>query len=143
MMELIEYIKWRVDLTFDERALNEVDSILFCAFVYERFDPIFEKHRELTINQLVDYYFEMYDEEQLKKRITLANRSYEIVKAMKNTKRYGDLIVSHFVNEIDRSQDLQLAAMCFEYKNKWKYIAFRGTDDHIVGWKEDFNMIYK
>lgn len=142
-MELVEYIKWRGDLTFDERPLNEVDSLLFCTFAYEKFDDILNSSSQMTIQQLGNAFFEKYDEESLKKRMTLSNRSYEIVKAMKDAIRYKDLVVSDYVNEVDRNSDLQLSAITFSYQNKWKYIAFRGTDHHIVGWKEDFIMLYK
>lgn len=143
LVELLEYIKWRGDLTFDERELNEVDSLIFCALSYETFDDLFMLRDRMSIKEAGKIFFSLYDEEELKKRVTFSNRSYEFLKAMMNTKRYSSLILSHYVSEIDHEIDLQFSALTIEYSNKWKYIVFRGTDDTITGWKEDFTLIYK
>lgn len=142
-MDMLEYIKWRGDLTFEERELNEIDSLIFSTLCYEDFDEIFDEDDSYTIDELAEIFFASYRIEDLKKRVNFSSRSYELLKAMKYTKRYGSLIVSHYINEIDHECDLQFSAFTIEYKDKWKYIAFRGTDDTIVGWKEDFSMIYR
>lgn len=142
-MDLLDYIKWRGDLSFEERELNEVDSLIFCSLSYESFDDIFRLKKSMTVNELAKIFFALYDEEELKKRIAFSNRSFEFIKAMRNTKRYQSLILSHYVNEIDHESDLQFSALTIEYPKKWKYIVFRGTDDTFTGWKEDFSMLYK
>ena len=38
---------------------------------------------------------------------------------------------------------MQFAAVHILLDDGTTYIAFRGTDDSLVGWKEDFNMVYK
>ena len=141
-MEMLEYLKWRGDLTFDERGLNEVDALLFSLISYEDFGNILEDNA-LTLKEVSDVFFLTHNEEDLRNRVTFTNRSYEILKAAASSKRFGSLILSNYVNEIDDEQDLQFCAMTIEHKNKWKYIVFRGTDDTLVGWKEDFQMTYK
>ncbi len=141
-MEMLEYIKWRGDLTFDERGLNEVDALLFSLIIYEDFDEILTD-KSLTLKEVSDIFFKTYNEEELRERVTFTNRSYEILKAAASSSRFGSLILSNYVNEIDDELDLQFCAMTIEHKNKWKYIIFRGTDDTLVGWKEDFQMTYK
>lgn len=142
-MDMFDYISWRSDLTFDSFELNEIDSLIFSTLCYEEFDEIFKKYNKLTINQLHDLFFKLYKEEELKTRKTLTARSYEVLKKCAHTKRYGNIIVSNYVNEIDEKNNLQFSATTFSHKNKWKYIAFRGTDHTIVGWKEDFMIAYK
>ena len=142
-MDMLEYIKWRGDLTVDERELNEIDSLIFSTLCYEEFDDILSDGDSYTLDELAEIFFAMYEIEDLKKRINFSSRSYELLKAMKYTKRYGSLIVSHYVNEINHELDLQFCALTIENKEKWRYIAYRGTDDTIVGWKEDFSMIYR
>lgn len=141
-MEMLEYLKWRGDITFDERDLNEVDALLFSLISYEDFENILENNA-LTLKEVSDIFFNTYNEEDLRNRVTFTNRSYEILKAAASSQRFGSLILSNYVNEIDDEQDLQFCAMTIEHKNKWKYIVFRGTDDTLVGWKEDFQMTYK
>ena len=141
-MEMLEYLKWRGDLTFKEKELNEVDALLFSLISYEDFEGILND-QSLTLEEVSSIFFQKYNEEELRKRVTFTNRSYEILKAAASTKRFGSLILSNYVNEIDDELDLQFCAMTIEDKNNFKYITFRGTDDTLVGWKEDFQMTYK
>ena len=142
-MDILDYIHWRGDLSFDERAYNEVDSLTFCALSYEILSDIFVDKTEMTLDEAASLFFAKHDEDDLKRRFTATSRSYEILKAMSGTKRFGSLVLSHYVDEIDHDLDLQFAAMTIINKNKWKCIVFRGTDDTITGWKEDFMMLYR
>lgn len=140
-MNVLDYIKWRSDLTFDERELNELDSLIFSYLAYENFDVILDQPK--TIKQVSDEFFKLYDKKMLENRKTFSKKSYLVLEAIANKPRYQSLVLSNYVNEIDYDQDLQFSALTIQYKEKWKYIAFRGTDDTFTGWKEDFSMAYK
>lgn len=142
-MNLLDYVAWRGDLSFEERAFNEIDSLILSILSYENYDGILVKESEKTLKETADRFFQKYDEETLKNRVSLTNRSYELLKEAAKTMRFGELIMCHYVNEVDERQEVQFAAVTFCYRNVWKYIAFRGTDDTIVGWKEDFAMTYR
>lgn len=142
-MDMLHYIHWRGDLTFEERPLNEIDSLLLSVLSYEQFDDILYSNTSLNIQRVCEIFFKKYSEEELKARRTFTYRSYELLKEMAYCPRYKDLELSNYVDEIDEELNLQFSAITYSYKNKFKYIAFRGTDDTIVGWKEDFTMIYK
>lgn len=141
-MNMLDYVKWRGDITFEERGLNEIDSLIFSYLSYEMFDGLVGNENH-TLQEISKQFFMLYDEKTLENRLTLSKKSYLLLKAMANVPRYQSLILTHYVNEIDHEQDLQFSACTFEYKDKWKYIAFRGTDDTFTGWKEDFSMSYK
>ena len=142
-MNILDYIKWRSDLTFEERDLNEIDSLIFTILSYENFEEILPLNTSRSISECAQLFFSIYEEKDLRTRKTLTNRSYEVLKHIANTNRYKNLILSNYVNEIDVKQDVQFSALTITYKDKWKYIAFRGTDDTFTGWKEDFMMTYK
>lgn len=142
-MNILDYVHWRGDLSFDERELNEIDSLILSVLSYENFDEILTDKRSRTVNETAQLFFAKYDEENLKKRISMTNRSYELLKEAAKTKRFGDLKMMHYINEVDETLDLQFSAVTFSYKDQWEYIAFRGTDDTIIGWKEDFAMAYR
>lgn len=141
-MNMIDYIKWRKDLTFDERGINEIDSLLFSYLSYEMFDDFILNQRK-TIKEISDAFFKKYDEKTLDNRLSFSKKSYLILKEMANAPRYQSLILSNYVNEINPNQDVQFSALTIQYQEKWKYIAFRGTDATFTGWKEDFSMTYK
>ncbi|WP_071442268.1 Mbeg1-like protein [Traorella massiliensis] len=141
-MNLLDYIAWRGDLSFEERKLNEIDSLILSILAYENYDGILSEKENKTLKETADCFFEKYDEETLKNRVLLTNRSYELLKEAANTKRFGELVMSNYINEVDEQKEVQFAAVTFCHK-EWKYVAFRGTDDTIVGWKEDFAMTYR
>ena len=139
-MEILDYLKWRGDLSFDEREFNELDAYILSMILYEDFEHIL--HHPKTLKDVSDIYFRLYSEDDLKKRATLTRNYYPVLKAAANTRRFESLVLSQYINDIDVSQDLQFCALTIQYKNKFKYIVFRGTDDTLVGWKEDFKMTY-
>lgn len=53
------------------------------------------------------------------------------------------MILSDYVNQIDEEEEKQFSAITINLGDGSYYIAYRGTDDTIVGWKEDFNMSFK
>ena len=142
-MDIMDYLHWRSDLSFDERPYNELDAVAFCALCYEILDDVFKEKAVMTLDEAADLFFQMHDEMELKKRMSVSARSYEVLKAMRHTKRYGSLVIAGYVSEIDHSLDLQFSAMTLIHKGKWKAVIFRGTDDTVTGWKEDFSMLYR
>ncbi len=61
---------------------------------------------------------------------------------MAESKRYRNILLSDYINELDYQEIKQFAAITFQLPDNSIYIAFRGTDDTILGWKEDFMMTY-
>lgn len=59
-----------------------------------------------------------------------------------NCPRYANIRISNFVNKVDETSQMQFAAMLFELDRKLSCIVYRGTDDSLVGWREDFNMSF-
>lgn len=57
-------------------------------------------------------------------------------------KRYKNIKLLGYVNDIDLEMQKQFAAMVYKINLDTYVIAFRGTDDSIIGWKEDFHMTY-
>lgn len=142
-MDIMDYLHWRSDLTFDERPYNELDAVAFCALGYEILDDVFKEKKMMTLDEVAEQFFAIHDETVLKKRLSVSSRSYEVLKAMRQTRRYGSLILAGYVSEINHALDLQFSAMTLIHKGKWKAVVFRGTDDTITGWKEDFSMLYR
>ena len=60
--------------------------------------------------------------------------------ALAGTRRFGGARLSGFVNRFDPAGEKQFAALTIRPEADLPYVAFRGTDGTLVGWKEDFNM---
>ncbi len=62
---------------------------------------------------------------------------------MSNSKRFGTMKATKFVNKIEVENEKQFSAITIIMPDNTLYVSFRGTDNTIVGWKEDFNMSFK
>ena len=61
---------------------------------------------------------------------------------MLDSKRYGSLRLVNFQNVFSHDKEAQFTGMAFLAPDKSLNIVFRGTDNSLLGWKEDFNMIF-
>ena len=70
----------------------------------------------------------------------LTERLYD---AAAQSPRFGPLIVCAFERRFSVERQTQFAAETFLLPDGTLAIAFQGTDDSFVGWKEDFNMAFQ
>ena len=60
---------------------------------------------------------------------------------MANSVRFGDAKLSYFVDVL--TDRIQFSAIKISLDNDTNFISFRGTDDSLVGWKEDFEISFR
>ncbi len=145
MKNIVGYIEKMGNKSFSKKPFSEVDSLVLCNLSYQIFegyvygidDEDFFNHKDIYLRDLVE------NETSLKDLIqhTLdlpKNRVF--LKKLIESKRFGNLRINFFKSVFDPKNEIQFAAMTFKLDNKINYIAFRGTDITILGWKEDFNM---
>lgn len=66
-----------------------------------------------------------------------------LLTAMAASPRFRDARVCGFTEQLDEEEGKQFAAVSFQLTPGLAYVAFRGTDSTLVGWKEDFNLAFK
>lgn len=144
MPNLMDYLEWRGDLTFSEAPLNEVDNLAFCLLSYVDLDdivPADPRKGKVTLRAAAAEYFFSHPE--------VGNRPLGLIipadiltlfRRMAHTRRYRDLELTGFVSEISEERQTQFAALTLLLPEEQIFVAFRGTDDTLVGWKEDFNL---
>lgn len=62
---------------------------------------------------------------------------------MGNSKRFGEMLALEYINKIDPEQEKQFSAITVILPDDTLYISYRGTDNTLIGWKEDFNISFK
>lgn len=145
MSNIINYIDWRGDLDFSSSEFNEVDNLLFAELAYVKFEEIVpgvDSDESITIAEVSEKFFKKYSLNEIKKNKSLIRKAPFVMEKMAKSKRYKDLKLSKYINVIDEKEQKQFSAIHIDLGNNTKYIAFRGTDDNLVGWKEDFNMSF-
>ena len=143
MANALDYIFWRGDLSFTVSPLNEVDLFLFTQLSMPDYADIFKRKEAVTLKELAARYFESHSEAVSNLGLLQSALVLPALKAAGEAPRYRDLIVREYVNKIKTEQGEQFSAITIEKPKKFCCVIFRGTDDTIIGWKEDFEMAAK
>lgn len=141
MGTILDYIKWRGDISFSKDGFNVVDNLVLSCISYVEMDGLFSSAtEEKTLKEISDEYFaKVYKKKKFRDGSILKDAPLTL-KAIAKTARYKNVKVRNYVSKTDVKKTLQFAAMEFLLPNGTSYVAYRGTDDSIVGWKEDFKL---
>ena len=142
-MNMYDYLNWRGDLTFKQSPFNDVDNLLFCYAIYTDLSEVLKENEVVTIKEACDRLFALHTEEEFLSVHSLIAQAPVVLHRMSETERFGNVKISHYVNEVKDDIPLQFSAAHFEIDKHTAYIAIAGTDDTVTGWKEDFQMSYK
>ncbi|MUH59533.1 DUF2974 domain-containing protein [Bifidobacterium canis] len=71
-----------------------------------------------------------------------ANRSRHFYELIKRNPRFAVTRMSATEERFDQTEQTQYAAMTFQLPDGTLVVSFRGTDDSLIGWREDFNMAH-
>lgn len=144
MSDLFDYIKWRGDLSFDNVPLNKIDALMFAQLSYLCFDGLVSKSfsERKSLRQLAQDFKNSTDVTVRSDMGLVINPGTpDLLYACGDSVRFGDVQICAFESITDTKREIQFAAMTFIIDDK-AMVVFRGTDDTIVGWKEDFNIAY-
>lgn len=145
MANLFDYVVWRGDLDFDKVPFGKIDALLlaqisYClvdGFVSESFDE------KITLKELANRMKNTDDLERRKKIGYLINKgTTDLLFKAGDSVRFGSVQVCGYKNVFNEEISEQFAAFTF-IADKKCVVSFRGTDDSIVGWKEDFNIAWQ
>lgn len=141
MGNIYTYLKWRGDLDFAERPFCEVDNLVLSELAYMDFSGIIPTVKEAESISLK----EAAEQAQIQERHVLAvgGETKSILFSMAQTHRFQDVCLSHYEEVFDEESQTQFAAFHIGLNDGTTYIAFRGTDDSILGWQEDFSMSFQ
>ena len=141
MANIIDYIKWRGDLPLSVSPFNEVDNLIFSEFCYMDFEGIVssESGNGISIHDVAVKLTEKFDKEDEYALLDLTE-IYNMILLMKDSKRYSSMLLSGYVNEIDVSESKQFSAITIDTGDRHIYVAYRGTDDTLAGWREDLEF---
>ena len=142
-----EYIEWRGDVPFELDPFGEVDALVLAELSYVPFENVLAKTEgggELPYSLPLRETAARFDKDAVdeKLRIYSFERDAELLKLAGESVRFGDVVASGYRAELSPEKDQQFAAVTFTLPDETRFIAFRGTDDTIVGWKEDFKFSF-
>ncbi len=150
MSDIIDYLNWRGDISFSADPLNEVDFLILSWLSYVELDATvgagFSVREACTLKDASDEFLRTHNLDKiLAESYSFTKTSGLVLKEAAKTDRFKNLRLTYFVNEIDHEKQSQFAAYTAlpVEKGIGTIVVFRGTDDNLVGWKEDFNMSFE
>ncbi len=128
--------------TLAEKPFGPVDSLILSQLAYINFEglvpgPVVSATPVriadcLKAERFTSMFFETRDPKNNKR----------LLQAVAASPRFRDIGMISFVSEFDPVSEKQFSAVTYILPESTEYIAFRGTDDTLIGWKEDFNMAF-
>lgn len=142
MENIIDYVReWGI-YSFMEKPLNEVDSLVLCQLSYlnyQKFVPGLDKRNAPVSIQSI---YEEPERDCILDDYWYKDENKELFEEAANSVRFGSLKMNYYVNVVNEEEETQFSAITFILEDKSVYIAYRGTDATIVGWKEDLNLAF-
>lgn len=138
MANYYDYLEYWKDISFEKDSFNEIDNVVLAEASYINFDELLEmKDKTISLKEARDKYFEFHTRDQIKTKITHIAQAPLLLDYLAISKRYENLKLGYYVDILDEKTTSQFSAITFEFEDMI-YIGFRGTDDTVVGWKENF-----
>ncbi len=137
---VLEYLEKFGSKTFTRLPFGEVDALILSQFSYLKFDGIVPGPDDVdsfvSLSDIKNH--PRFDDLFTDKRYEKPNR--KLFKLMSESVRFGDLKLDWYVNIIGDEREIQFSAVTFRLSEGIDYVAYRGTDENMVGWKEDANL---
>ena len=144
MANLLDYLDWRGDLTLAQSPFNEVDNLILAELSFVDFKDIVPapgEGKSVPLHQAAETFFARFPEgEKIDMGVLVPAAIPEMLRKMADAPRFRDMELNCFVDRLDVGKGEQFAALTIETGDGLLYLSFRGTDDTLAGWKEDFEL---
>ena len=143
MANLMDYLDWRGDLTLAVSPFNEVDALILAELSFvdlEGIVPPPEMGRGVALRDAAEAYFARRGGKNEEMGVLVPGKIPDMLRKMMNSARFGDMRLNGYEALLDDAAEQQFAALAIDLGDGCVYLSFRGTDDTLVGWKEDLNM---
>ena len=144
MSNIIDYLAWRGDLSFYQDPFNSIDALILSCLSYVNFTGVVPAKGNglITIEEASEKFFTIHSPEELAQDKSFIRFAPDLLRAMAKTDRFKNSYLLNFVDDTDISRGIQFAAVEIDLPDETSFISYRGTDDTVVGWKEDFNLSF-
>jgi|GEM_PF-755885 len=142
-LNLFDYLEKYKDVPFSEKPLGEVDLAVFAAFSYVVFETAVPLHPyvpDTMAGFAMDYLSTRSFRDVPQGELLLRQERVPLCCRLLRSKRFSPLLVSAFRHELSESDETQFAAFEFELPGNVFLVEFRGTDNTMLGWKENFDL---
>ena len=144
MPNIQDYVIWRGDLPLDRVPLCDVDALLLSYLSYMPYDNIVGDAFDggISLRDAAQKLLEVNEREKTPLAYNV-KEDRKLLAALMESARFGDIRLVGYINRVDTKLEEQFSAVTYLLGEGHAFVAFRGTDNTVVGWKEDFNMSFE
>jgi len=143
MTGILDYLNWRGDLTFEQSPFNEIDALVLCQMSYINFSGFVSSGFDYKVTYR-DLYKRYEDDSNFQKQADLGliinSKTMDLFKAVGESERFGNIKPCGYAQDYSQAKEEQFSAITNVIGDGTVFVSYRGTDDSIVGLKEDFNL---
>ena len=134
MATVFDYLEWRADVPFFVDPFNEVDNLVLAELSYADFGKIIPRDGpEIPLSDAYQAFFAAHTREEIAANKSFTAKAPLLMDEMVRGRRYGSMTLKNYVDE--RGDSFQLSAITFGLSDGTDYVAYRGTDGTVTGWK--------
>lgn len=145
MANVVDYLHWRGDLTFENDPFNNVDNLILSILSYLGFGGVVPSERSEKSVLLGDACTKMLkklkDDPSLITGFSRVDGTF--LEALVNAPRFANIELGRYVDRINVEKNLQFAAFTAYLPTGQMFVSFRGTDGTLVGWRENLNLSFQ
>ena len=145
MANVVDYLHWRGDLTFEKDPFNNVDNLILSILSYLGFGGVVPSERSEKRVQLGDactkILKKLKDDPSLITGFSRVDGTF--LEALVDAPRFANIELGRYVDRINVEKSLQFAAFTAYLPTGQIFVSFRGTDGTLVGWRENLNLSFK
>lgn len=145
MANMMDYLLWRGDLAFTQAEFNEVDNLILAELVYVDFNgivPGMEQKSSITLKEASRIFFEHHTDEEIEAKVSSTKAAAFLMREMAKTKRFAEAELANYIEDISLREQSQFCAMTIKLEDGSIFVSYSGTDNTMIGWKENFNMSF-
>jgi hypothetical protein len=140
MSNIIDYAQGLKAYSFDKVFFKDLDVLALTEVAYLPFEQIITEG-EITLEKLAQYYTTLNGEKGEILSVITTPR-IDLLRILGRSTRYGTIEAFDFINKIDSNIERQFSAITYRLEDEKYLVVFRGTDENLIGWKEDFHMTF-
>ena len=145
MGNVVDYLHWRGDISFDNYPFNDVDNLILSILSYMGFGGVVPSERSEKTISLGKACSKMLD--KIAKDPSLISGFSRVdntfLEALVNSPRFSNIKLGRYVDRLNVEKSLQFAALTAYLPTGQIYVSFRGTDGTLVGWRENLILSYQ
>ena len=146
MQDTFDYIKDFGHLSFEELEFNEVDNVNLCQMFYmpiEKVSPQSFDNGAKSFREIAEDMYSFNGNKHVGPGLVLNKKISVKMMDMAKSERYSDMQVYCVRDVFKERPAVQFCAATFVLSDGTIVVVYRGTDDTIVGWKEDVDLMTK